>query len=146
MTAPTDLRQRVADEARRWLRTPYHHQGRVLGAGVDCAMLLIEVYHACGLIPRIDPRPYPADWHLHRSEERFLGWVERLAKPVDQPGMGDLALYRFGRCASHGAIVLDWPHVIHASLREGEVVIADATRSADLIKPGRSAGFFTLFS
>ncbi|AOZ05969.1 NlpC/P60 family protein [Cupriavidus malaysiensis] len=141
-----DLRQAIATEARTWLGTPYHHQGAVKGAGADCAMLLVEVYHACGLIPRIDPRPYPADWHLHRDAERFLGWVEQYATPVEVPQRGDVALYRFGRCASHGAIVLDWPEVIHASLRDGEVVLADATRNADLAKPGRSAGFFTLFA
>jgi len=71
--------------------------------------------------------------------------VEQYARPVDAPGLGDVALYRFGRCVSHGVIVLAWPQVIHASMRDGEVVIADATRNADLTKPGRSAGFYSLF-
>ena len=33
----------------------------------------------CSSIPDLcapfDPRPYPADWHLHRGEERYLGFV-----------------------------------------------------------------------
>jgi len=28
----------VTEEARVWLGTPYHHMGRVKGAGTDCLM------------------------------------------------------------------------------------------------------------
>jgi len=115
-------RQLIIDEARTWLGTPYHHQGRVKDAGVDCAMLLAEVYHACNLIPYIDPTPYPPDWHFHRDEERYLGWVRRYAHPVDVPQPGDIALFQFGRCISHGAIVVAWPTIIHAYIREGCVL------------------------
>ena len=109
-------------EAYRWLGTPYHHQGRVIGAGVDCAMILCEVYYAAGLIPYIDPRPYPHDWHLHKSGERYMGWLDQYAQVVSAPLPGDVALYRFARAASHGAIVIEWPTVIHALLGEGVVL------------------------
>ena len=33
----------VVRMARTWLGTPYHHQGRVKGAGVDCGGLVIGV-------------------------------------------------------------------------------------------------------
>ncbi len=33
----------VVRTARTWLGTPYHHQGRLKGVGVDCAGLLIGV-------------------------------------------------------------------------------------------------------
>lgn len=118
---PGEREQRAAviEEARAWLKTPYHHQGFVKGSGVDCAFLLVEVYHACGLIPKIDPRPYPPDWHFHRDEERYLKWVEKYACPVTAPQPGDVVLYKFGRCVSHGAIVVEWPTIIHAALHEG---------------------------
>ncbi len=51
----TDIRAAVVAEAHRWLRTPYHKHGRVLGAGVDCSMLLAEVFEAAGAIPHVDP-------------------------------------------------------------------------------------------
>jgi NlpC/P60 family putative phage cell wall peptidase len=35
--------------ARLFLGTPYAHQGRVIGHGVDCAGLVICVAHKCGL-------------------------------------------------------------------------------------------------
>ena len=36
-------------EARSWLDTPYHHQGRLKGVGVDCIGLIIGVAHALNL-------------------------------------------------------------------------------------------------
>lgn len=112
-------RDAILAEARSWLRTPYHHQGFVKGAGVDCAFLLICVYHAVGVIPWIDPRPYPPDWHFHRDEERYLGWVEQYCEQVEQPKPGDIAVFRIGRCISHGAIVVDYPNCIHSYTRRG---------------------------
>jgi NlpC/P60 family putative phage cell wall peptidase len=132
-------RAAVVAEAESWLATPYHHQGRIKGVGVDCAMLLVEVYHAAGCVPALDPRPYPPDWHLHRSAERYLGWVLRYAREVAEPRPGDAALFRFGRCFSHGAIVAGWPRVIHAYVGQG-CVRADGLQ-APLI--GRAVRFFS---
>ena len=109
-----EQQQAVVEEARSWLRTPYCHQGRVKGAGIDCAMILADVYHAVGLIPYIDPRPYPPDWHMHKSDERYLGWVHQYADRVQTPEPGDVVLYKYGRCVSHGGIVIDWPTIIHS--------------------------------
>lgn len=108
-------------------------------------MLLAEVYGAVGLIPRLDPKPYPADWHMHRDVERYLQQVLEYAVPTDTPLPGDVVLYRFGRCVSHGAIVIEWPMVVHAFMREGAVVLSDASRQADLIQSGRFACAYTLF-
>jgi len=115
----TDLEQSqraaVVAEARSWIRTPYHERGRIKGAGADCAMLPAEVYEAVGLIPHQDPPYYPPDWHLHRDEERYLAAVEQYAVQIDGPPLpGDLVMYRFGRAFAHGAIVTEWPMVVHA--------------------------------
>lgn len=118
-------RARVVAIAYSWIRTPYHHMGRVKGAGVDCGMLLLEVYEEAGLLPHIDPGHYPPDWALHRSEERYLGWVQQYGHPVDSPKPGDIALYTVGRCVSHGGIVIDWPVILHASQADRGVVLAD---------------------
>lgn len=40
----------VVAEARRWIGTPYQHQARVLGVGVDCAGLVLGVGRALGLV------------------------------------------------------------------------------------------------
>lgn len=123
-------RHDVVVEARAWLDTPYHHLADVRGAGVDCAMLLVRVYEHCGLIPPdVDPRPYAHDWHLHRGEERYLGWLRQYAveQHGGEPAPGDVVVWRFGRCFSHGAIVVgEGPRaaIVHALRSSGRVVLS----------------------
>jgi len=115
----------VARAAEGWLGTPYHNHGRVKQAGVDCGQLLLAVFAEAGLIPEMESGPYAPDWHLHHSDELYLGWVERWCVPTAVPGVGDIALFRYGRCLSHGGIVVRVPprapHVtiIHAYRGEG---------------------------
>jgi cell wall-associated NlpC family hydrolase len=136
-------RATIVAEAISWLGTPYHHEARLKGHGVDCAMLVAEVYRAAGLIPKIDAGHYPPDWHLHRDEERYLDMVLRHAQPTDDPKPGDVALWRIGRTWSHGAIIVDpgWPHIIHA-LKEAGKVIRDFGTGGRLAN--RSPKFLTL--
>jgi cell wall-associated NlpC family hydrolase len=42
-------RQQVIDEARSWVGTPFHHQGRIKGEWVDCAGVIAGVAHTTGL-------------------------------------------------------------------------------------------------
>jgi cell wall-associated NlpC family hydrolase len=111
-----EARTRIVEEARSWLCTPFHHEGRVKGikGGVDCAMLVAEVYERASLVPRIQPEHYPQQWHLHRDQEKFLGWIEKYAYETAAPLPGDVALFHIGRTWSHGGIVVAWPLIIHA--------------------------------
>ncbi|HTJ64756.1 MAG TPA: hydrolase [Alphaproteobacteria bacterium] len=143
MQAPDEIqRAAVVQEARGWLGTPYHHAAQIKGAGVDCAMLPAAVYRAAGLIPEIPIGHYPPDWHLHRETERYLDIVLSHAAEVPAPtGAGDFVLYRFGRAFAHGAIIVDWPAIIHAVIRVG--VVLDDGASGRLA--GRPRRFFTLW-
>jgi NlpC/P60 family putative phage cell wall peptidase len=137
-----ELRAAVVAEATSWIGTPFHHAARVKGAGVDCLMLLAEVYHRAGVIAPVVPPFYVPDWHLHRDAERYLEGLLDYARPIDAPpGCGDIALFRFGRTFSHGAIVTRWPRLIHAYWTIG-VVWGDAT-----LRPltGREVRFFSPF-
>ena len=104
----------VIAEARSWIHTPYHHHARVKGAGVDCAMLLIEVFSRAGAIPDFDPGFYTADWFLHREDEQYISWLAKYADKVERGAPGDVALYRFGRTASHGGIIVEAGVIVHA--------------------------------
>jgi hypothetical protein len=99
------LRRKIVAEAMSWVGTPYAQQGDVKQGAVDCSMLLVRCWVDTGVFQPFDPRPYPPMWHLHRSEERYLGWMEALAVEVQEPRPGDVAIFRFGRCFSHGGIV-----------------------------------------
>jgi cell wall-associated NlpC family hydrolase len=101
---------------------------------VDCGQLVAAVYEAAGVVPPGLVIPdYPPDWHLHRDDERYLRHVEEWAHRIDgPPEPGDVALFRFGRCISHGAIVVRWPAIIHAHRPDGAVVAGDALADAQL--------------
>lgn len=141
MTDPR--RAAVVAEAESWIGTNFHHAARVKGAGVDCLHLLAEVYARCGLIEHVEPGYYPADWHLHREAERFLDGLLRYAREIAGPPLpGDVALFRYGRVFSHGAIVVAWPRLIHANFAAGCVCWGDA--EAEPLK-GRPVRFFSVF-
>jgi cell wall-associated NlpC family hydrolase len=111
-----EQRTAVVAEAESWLRTPYHTNAAVKGAGADCALMPLAVYTA---VLRLCAPPLPKyvmQWHLHQREEKYLAYVRdfgaiEIAEDDLQPG--DFALWRVGRVYSHGAIVTAWPHIIH---------------------------------
>jgi len=123
-----DQRRMVVDEALTWLGTPHHHQGRVKGAvgsprpgGVDCLMLMGEVFHRAGLMDQVPLIEYPPDGHLHHSDELVIDWISRYAFRITEEEAlpGDVVLYKYGRRFAHGAIIIfpGWPRIIHAVLR-----------------------------
>lgn len=109
-----EWREKVVKEAMTWLGTPYHHLGDVKEAGVDCAMLLVRIFCDLGLAPMFDPRPYPVQWYFHHEEEIYLEWIAKYCDRIDIAKPGDIAVYRFGRCAAHGAIIISDNLMIHA--------------------------------
>lgn len=127
-----------------WLGTPYHHCADVKGAGVDCAMILVRVYAACGLTePGFDPRPYSPQWHLHRGEEMYLQWLNVAhAVPTTTPQGGDVAIWKFGRAYSHAGILTRPDEVIHALSDSGFVTLNKLTDSP---LSNRSVKFYTVF-
>lgn len=100
-------RQLIVAEAMTWMDTPYHHLGDIKGAGVDCAMLLVRTFVDVGILPAFDPRPYSPQWHLHRSDEKYLGWLRQYATETEQPQPGDVGVWRYGRAFSHAGILVE---------------------------------------
>jgi len=142
-----EAQQRAAfvAEAKTWLGTPFRDQADVKGGGIDCAMLLVRCAVDTGLVPPLDPRPYPPQWHLHRDEERFLAIVSKLGAEKPNPtGLpaealakaGDVIVYQVARCFAHGGIIIECPrasgeamaqqgtHVLHAYYKTGHVAIS----------------------
>lgn len=147
MTQLTKLQKQIVAETQSWIGTPYHHAARVKGAGVDCAQLLIAVYSAVGALPAdFEVAEYPMDWHLHRNEERYLNQVLAHAHPVDEPRVGDIALFRFGRTISHGAIVVEalgsFVDVVHAYRPARSVCVQNLNINAELQE--RFCGFYRM--
>lgn len=115
MAMASAQRAAVIAEAMRWIGTPYRHEAMIFGVGVDCAMLAVACYRAAGVIdPAYDPRPYPVQWHLHHSEERYIEQVLQYADEVSTPQHGDLGIWQYGHTFSHGGILIEDDAVIHA--------------------------------
>jgi cell wall-associated NlpC family hydrolase len=154
-------------EAMTWLGTPFRDQADIKGGGVDCAMLLVRAAADTGLImipadnPRW-PRPYPPQWHLHRSEEKFLAIVSQLGAEVQRaPIPGDVIVYQVGRCFSHGGIILrqaqdeDFTlslskddrgtHVLHAYYKTQNVTISSLFETELALLPNGKPRPFKLF-
>ena len=109
-----EQRDAVIKEALSWERTPHHNGACIKGHGVDCGTYPIACYLAVGLIPPIEIPRYSPQFHLHRDEEWYRAIVESHGFPIKTPQRGDFALYKIGRVYSHGAIVIEWPRIIHA--------------------------------
>lgn len=129
-----EQRAAVVKEALSFLGTNYAHEGRIKikrdangnildRGGVDCAWFPFLVYRPLGLIPAASWRRYPPDWFQHQGEERYLDVVRSISREVETPQPGDFAIWRVGRLYAHGAIVVDWPSIIHAVKDAGEVIL-----------------------
>lgn len=119
----------IVTVAQSWLRTPFHHEGRVKGVGVDCAQFLLAVYAEAGLIEDYRPEHYPQDWYLHRDEPLFVRELEKHCNPTAEGLPGDIVMFKFGRQPAHGAIVVDANLVIHAYRPEGKVTLSEIAGS-----------------
>lgn len=116
---------KIANAAKTWLGTPYESNAMIKGVGVDCAHLLVGAVIDAGLIQAEDVviEQYSNEWHLHRSEEKFLHRVMQYADKVEGPlQVGDFMLYQYGRCISHGAIYIGNDMVIHAYVGQGVIL------------------------
>ena len=146
MASEAEQRAAVVAEARSWIATKYHNCADLKGVGVDCGMLIVRVFCDTGLLPPFDPRPYPPDWHLHRSEEKYLEFVRRHGAKVDAPQPGDIAMFQFGRCQAHSGIVtVATPLTIVHAYQPSRCVLEDeVARDANLAK--RLRGFFSFWA
>lgn len=105
-------------EARRWLGTPYAHQGCLRQVGCDCLGLVRGVWKA---VYGDEPEPVPAyspGWAEDGRDDRLLAAARRHCReiaPEDLTG-GDLLLFRWRRHlpAKHVAIATSPRTMIHA--------------------------------
>ena len=131
MSDAGSLREAVITEAKTWIGTKFHHMAGVKGAGVDCGQLLLRVYESVGCMPHVDPGYYPPDFHVHQDLEWYAGILRDHC--IEFGGKdalpADIVLFKMSdaKVFSHGAIIVDYPWVIHAAFAQKRVVLGDAT-------------------
>ncbi len=110
----------VIQEARRWLRTPYLHQARLRGVGVDCIGLVLGVGAAVGAWPAtFNYTGYgrlPHNYNLLFEARRYF-----LEIPLDQLQPGCILMMRYYTEPRHLAIFAG-ETMIHAASNFQEVV------------------------
>ena len=117
-------RKDIVKEVISWINTPYQHQVALKGFGVDCAYLIGKVAENVGAIEKFQIEPYSTEWHWHSHEEKMLGIVESFgAIKVDEPKMGDILAFKYGRVCSHLGIMIDDNMFIHAHQGTGKVTV-----------------------
>lgn len=111
-------RLEVVQAALGWLGTPYHHQARVKGVGVDCIGLVIGVARELALVPpEFDVGAYPrvpgAGQLMAHAREHMVE-IERAAMQA-----GDVVALAFERDPQHFGILVDYRHgglaMLHAA-------------------------------
>ncbi len=122
--------ERVITSARRWIGTPYRHQGHCRGAGTDCLGLVRGVWRELfGSEPEVVPA-YSRDWSEPQGEERLWQAAGRhlIEREISQNEfvLGDVVLFRMKNTgvAKHLGIISSLgtePAFIHAYSRYGVV-------------------------
>jgi len=126
-----EQRSKVVEVAVRYLGTPYRHMGRSTG-GMDCVHLPLEAFEQAGITPHRVIDYYPEDWAMHNADPRYVREMEAfgMRKVGREPKPGDMAMFTWGLCISHGALVVEWPRIIHAYKPAKAVVYGNATKGA----------------
>lgn len=119
-------------EAREWLGTPWKHQARVKGQGVDCVGFLIEWGRACGIIDVIEAANYSRRPDGVTLRKKFAEYLYRI--PRNELAPTDIVLFHSGETPNHVGIIGDYPvvgevSIIHAYLPARKVIehILDAS-------------------
>lgn len=107
--------------ARAWLKTPFHHQGRLVGVGCDCVGLVVGVAGALG-VPVQDQSGYSR----HPQGRALRAALDAQLLRIDALEPGAVVLMRIGREDRHVGIVgvadTGALSLIHAYQPAGEVV------------------------
>ena len=110
---------------REYIGTPYHHQGRLRGHGIDCVGLVVCVARDLGVLP------FDADvvgYSRIPDGKSLMHHLHAHLDPINKQDMqpGDVLCVAFDRFPQHVGILGNYVHgglsLIHADMHRGEVV------------------------
>ena len=118
-------RENVIRIAKEWLKTPYHSEARIKGAGCDCGTFIAGVFEEAGLIEHVQIAHYPVDIACNCAVPKYLNKIlEYTTKVEDEPIMGDIIFYKFNgsKVPHHASIFMDEEYIIHSYVRQGVTI------------------------
>lgn len=126
----------VVTQARTWLGTKYHHQGRLkqsvnCAGGVDCIGLVIGIINELGicdnngyLLSKYDHNDYSRQPQTTKLAECFDLYLDEV--DIADIKSGDVLLFKLWKEPQHVGIVSDYPTggfgLIHCNSSSGSVV------------------------
>ena len=114
--------ERVVAIARQYINTPYHHQARVPGVGIDCVGVLVCVAREIGVIgPTVDYTGYARNAKDDTLLQILDSHLERLPDPAHAQA-GDVLVFQIGKWPHHVAIKTGADTLIHSYAGVGRVV------------------------
>ncbi len=118
MSARDELCEAIVAEARRWIGTPYRHQGSDRATGCDCLGLVRGVWRAVYGSEAEVPPAYSADWAETTREETLLNAALRHLHEIAPAAMepGDVLVFRWRNFlpAKHCGILVAPGRMVHA--------------------------------
>ena len=134
--AKLSLRSRVVKQARTWIGTKYHHQGRLkksvnCSGGVDCIGLVIGVadeLNICDASGSPLSKHDKTNYSMHPEGEKLAFSIGAHLSSVEPAKMrvGDVLLFKFWKDPQHVGILSEYPTggfgLIHCNATSGSVV------------------------
>ncbi|MDF3047403.1 MAG: NlpC/P60 family phage cell wall peptidase [Candidatus Midichloriaceae bacterium] len=123
------MNKSIIFSARKWLGTPFKHQGRLIGVGCDCLGLIMGVAKECNLKTLTDQPLINLDrtnYHIIADGKSLEQILSTNLTKLHALELGALVLMEFDSNPSHLAIVSDNEYdsfnIIHADMRSSMVV------------------------
>lgn len=116
-----DIATAVVSAAEQFRETPFRHQGRVPGVGLDCAGLGIVCARAAGIDIK-DFTGYPRTPFDGMLKKMFDEQPHLTPVPRSQMQAGDVLLMRIKTAPQHVAIYVGDNYMVHAYQTIGRVV------------------------
>lgn len=115
------MRRKIVEKAREYLGTPFHHQGRLKGIGIDCIGLLSCVAHELGIFTKDH-----TNYSRHPDGESLINELSKHLDeiPPSKMNIGDIIVFTISKRTKypqHIGFVTDYG-MIHTYQGSGKVV------------------------
>ena len=147
MSLTAAQREEIVSESKTWLGTKYVGWTAIKGprGGTDCGQLIFGIYRNCRYLPADIhlPKDYSLQVAQHQASTEYIDIVATYMREiqVDEILPGDVVIFKLGLAYAHGAIITDFPTIIHA-LYHGGVQGGNILKHPKLNKAERK--YFTL--
>jgi len=132
----SSLNQKIVEQARTWIGTKYHHQGRLKASaccsgGVDCVGLLIGIINELDirnnqgeLLSKYDYQAYKIQPNGGKLSSLVEAHLEKIQ--LENMQIGDILLFKLWQEPQHVGILSNYPTggfgFIHCSSSSGNVI------------------------